>query len=323
MQRSSNKKGIMTLGEMLIDFIPEDKEGLLYQKCPGGAPANVAVGAARLGSKASFIGKVGDDLLGHYLRDTLIQHGVAVDQLVFGTEANTGIVFVTLDETGERSFHFFNRPSADRFLHSHEINAAAFASHKLFHFGTISMLQEPVRAATQTAIKLAKEHQNWISFDPNIRLNLWEDEAVLSQLILEMLTYTDILKVSEEEVLFITGEAQLEQGIKALKRMAAIPLILVTKGSQGSVAFFDDLRIEVPTISIHAVDTTGAGDAFTAGYLYYLDQHLDALNNLDEPFLNQLLRFANICGGLAASAKGAMTALPNLQQVESYLDTSR
>lgn len=174
-----SKNGLISLGEALIDFIPIDSENTVYQKSPGGAPANVAVGAARLGLNSTFVGSVGKDVLGYFLRDTLRDYGVNVSQLLLTEKYRTGLVFVTLAQNGERSFSFYIEESADQFLEEADINEDLFKNNKIFHFGTISMLRDPVRAATKKAVALAKENGMIISFDPNVRLSIWKDEELL------------------------------------------------------------------------------------------------------------------------------------------------
>ncbi len=311
-------KGVISLGEALIDFIPLDQGNLTYQKSPGGAPANVSVGLARLGVKSTFLGKVGDDVLGRFLQETLSNYGVDVSTMILTESARTGVVFVTNAEDGERSFDFYINPSADRFLNSEEINEAVFTKHRILHFGSISMISEPSRSATKKAVQTAKDKGMLISYDPNLRLGLWESEERAKETIVSMLSEADILKLSEEELTFITGEENIEAGIKKLAHYR-IPVIFITMGGEGSLVFTPEYSLRVPAMKVKAVDTTGAGDAFVSGILYGFNEYEGILSDLTKDELKQMTEFASVSGALAAATKGAMSALPTKSEVEDIL----
>ncbi|RNA67890.1 aminoimidazole riboside kinase [Alteribacter keqinensis] len=311
-------KGIVSLGEALIDFIPLDDNNETFQKSPGGAPANVAVGAARLGAKSTFLGKVGDDVLGRFLEETLKGYNVNTDHLSFSQDVRTGVVFVTLGEGGERSFEFYIDPSADRFLKEDEIDSSLFDEHNLVHFGSISLISEPSRSATIKAVDLAREKEAIVSYDPNLRLGLWEDEETAREAIISMLDKADVVKISEEELEFITGESDIDEGVKALSQYE-IPLVLVTLGGEGSYVFTCGEKLHVPAMKVDAVDTTGAGDAFVSGMLYQLHNSAKPIRELTAEEVAEMAGFASVSGGLAASTKGAMTALPTLDKVKEIL----
>ncbi|RWZ58862.1 aminoimidazole riboside kinase [Halobacillus fulvus] len=312
------EKGIISLGEALIDFIPLDDDNINFQKSPGGAPANVAVGLARLGAKSTFLGKVGDDVLGRFLKKTLTDYGVETESMYLTKDVRTGVVFVTLDETGERSFDFYIDPSADRFLEAKEVDPALFDSHNVFHFGSISMINEPAKSATKEAVKLAKEKGLIVSYDPNLRLGLWSSEEEARRTILSMLGEADIVKISEEELEFLTGEKDIEAGVAKLEEYT-IPVLYVTLGAEGSYVFTKNGHIQVPARKVEAVDTTGAGDAFVSGILYQLSERGKSTDQLSLEELEEMTLFASVSGSLAASTKGAMTALPTRDEVENYL----
>ncbi|MGD6794006.1 aminoimidazole riboside kinase [Metabacillus indicus] len=312
------KKGIISLGEALIDFIPADAENLVYQKSPGGAPANVAVGLARLGAPSSFLGKVGDDVLGTFLKETLQSFGVNTDHMLLTKEAKTGAVFVTLAEDGERSFDFYIDPSADRFLHEENLDVSLFEESKILHYGSISMISEPSKSATVKAVELARENGMIVSYDPNLRLSLWENEETAKETILSMFGKADLIKISEEELEFLTGETDIEKGVEKLS-VYHIPLLFITMGSEGSYAFTKNGAVKIDAMRVNAVDTTGAGDAFVSGILYQLHEHETHPGELTADELKRIGRFASVSGGLAASVKGAMTALPTLGEVEDIL----
>ncbi|WP_199228206.1 aminoimidazole riboside kinase [Salipaludibacillus keqinensis] len=316
------QKGIICLGEALIDFIPLDDNNETFQKSPGGAPANVAVGLARLGAKSTFLGKVGDDVLGRFMEDTLNEYGVDTSTMYFTKDTRTGVVFVTLGDGGERSFEFYIDPSADRFLTEEEVSDDLFQSHNLLHFGSISLISEPAKSATKKAVRLARENGLIVSYDPNLRLGLWTSEEQARTEIRSMLGEADVLKISEEELEFITGEKDIEKGVELLKDFQ-IPLILITLGSEGSYIFINGQSpVKVDAMKVDAVDTTGAGDAFVSGMLYQLHLYNHSIQDLSSEKVAEMARFASVSGGLAASTKGAMTALPTLDKVKTTLNQS-
>ncbi|MCH6269119.1 aminoimidazole riboside kinase [Neobacillus citreus] len=308
--------GVLCLGEALIDFIPLDAENETYQKAPGGAPANVSVGIAKLGGAATFIGKVGDDVLGQFLKETLDGYGVNTGPMEFTDEARTGVTFVTLEPSGERHFSFYINPSADRFLRKEEIDPSLFQQHKIFHFGSISLISEPARSATLWSVKQAKKTGMLISYDPNLRLGLWDSEEQAMETILTALPMADVLKVSDEELSFLTGCSNWEEGIAQLPDL---PLILVTLGGQGCIWHFKGKTGKVEALDCKVVDTTGAGDAFVSGILYSINESAKPLMELSETDIVEIVRFAAVSGGLATTKKGAMTGLPNLQEVQNLL----
>lgn len=312
------KQGIISLGEALIDFIPLDENNTTYQKSPGGAPANVAVGLSRLGAKSTFVGKVGEDVLGRFLLDTLKDYGVRTNQMLMTPDVRTGVVFVTNGEDGERSFDFYIDPSADRFLQADDIEEEDFVSHKILHFGSISMISSPAKEATHHAVKIAKENGLLVSYDPNLRLGLWDSEENARETIKSMISAADVLKISEEELEFITGEKEIEAGVEKLKSYD-IPFLIITMGSEGSYVFVGDAHQHVKAMKVKAVDTTGAGDAFVSGILFSLHEYSGEIESLTLEEAVRMARFAAVSGALAASTKGAMTALPSLEEVNDHL----
>ncbi|MGM0754286.1 MAG: aminoimidazole riboside kinase [Bacillota bacterium] len=313
------KQGIISLGEALIDFIPLDEQNTTYQKSPGGAPANVAVGLARLGARSTFLGKVGEDVLGRFLQDTLKDYGVRINQMLLTPDVRTGVVFVTNGEDGERSFDFYIDPSADRFLQMDDIDEEDFVSHKILHFGSISMISSPAKEATLHAVKVAKENGLLVSYDPNLRLGLWNSEENARETIKSMLSEADVLKISEEELEFITGEKEIEAGVAKLKSYT-IPFLIITMGAEGSYVYVGDARQYVPAMKVKAVDTTGAGDAFVSGILHSIHEYKGNIESLSIEEAARMARFAAVSGALAASTKGAMTALPSLEEVNLHLN---
>ncbi|MFZ3579404.1 aminoimidazole riboside kinase [Virgibacillus sp. DJP39] len=312
------KDGVISLGEALIDFIPTDGTNETYHKRAGGAPANVAVGIARLGGKSTFLGKIGDDVLGRFLQKTLHDYGVDAKRVQFSAETRTGVVFVTNAEDGERSFDFYIDPSADRFLEESEINESDFNDNKILHIGSISLISSPAKEATHYAVKLAKQNEMIVSYDPNLRIGLWDSEQNARETISSMLGHVDILKISEEELEFITRETGVSNGVEALSQFN-IPLILVTLGDQGCYIYTLKGSTHVPAMKVKAVDTTGAGDAFVSAMLYAVNKYDGTIEDLSLQEASKMAEFAAVSGALAASAKGAMTALPKLADVQKYL----
>ncbi len=313
------KQGVISLGEALIDFIPTDETNATYHKSPGGAPANVSVGIAKLGGKSTFLGKVGDDVLGRFLEKTLQTYSVYTNQMQFTKDIRTGVVFVTNTENGERSFDFYIDPSADRFLEVEEINETDFLQHKVLHFGSISLISNPAKNTTIHAVRLARENGMLVSYDPNLRLALWESEQTARDTIISMIGQTDILKLSEEELEFITGETEVSEGVSKLTTYN-VPLIIVTLGANGCYICTSNGSQHVPAMKVKTVDTTGAGDAFVSGILYKLSNYLGDLKSLSLEDAVKMAQFASVSGALAASTKGAMTALPTIPEVQNYLE---
>jgi fructokinase len=312
-------KGIISLGEALIDFTPLDDNNMKFQKSPGGAPANVAVGLSRLGAESTFVGKVGDDLLGRFMKEILEINSVNTDNMLLTDQARTGLTFVTLAEDGDRSFSFYVNSSADTFLSQDDIDTKIFKENKILHFGSISLIHEPACSATKYAVQQAKEQEMLISYDPNLRLNLWESSQAAKEGIISILDQVDILKISEEELEFITGEVDVEKGVKILKQEYDISLTYVTYGSKGSYYYYNNLLTFIEAMEVETVDTTGAGDAFVSGILYNLNKIDKKISELDKKFLDNTIKFASISGALAASQKGAMSALPTLEQIQEIM----
>ncbi len=309
---------IFSLGEALIDLIPLDDSNTTFQKNPGGAPANVAVGLARLGADSYFLGAVGDDSMGHFLKDTLHHYGVKTDHIVLDATNKTGLVLVTNAKNGERSFEFINTYRADMSFHEQDV-PDALAEADLLHIGSISLISGDAVAATRRAIALAKEHQVPISYDPNLRESLWSNLDVARTTIQSVLPDAQIVKLAEEELTFLTGQTNLDEGAAELLAEYPIQLLAVTRGSEGSLLYTNRAMAEINAISVDAVDTTGAGDAFMSGLLHQCATRSFAFD-WDEDELQDIGRFAAISGGLAASVKGAMAALPTLDEVSRRLD---
>lgn len=290
-------KKIWVLGDAVVDLLP-DGEGRLLQ-CPGGAPANVAVGIARLGGQSAFIGRVGDDPFGRFMAKTLADEKVDVKFLRLDPAHRTSTVVVDLDDQGERSFTFMVRPSADLFLESADL--PTFSAGEWLHVCSIALSAEPSRSATFEAMAAIREAGGYVSFDPNIRPDLWPDENALRRCLEQALQSADVVKLSVEELAFLTGNVEVNVGLDALMARCPARLVLVTQGKEGVIAWHDGAVKHYPATPVECVDTTGAGDAFVAGLLYGLAAGQD---------LTPVIALAQRCGALATTAKGAITALP-------------
>jgi len=315
------------LGELLIDFMPQEVglpliDTYTFRKAPGGAPANVAVGLARLGVSAGFIGKVGEDAFGRFLARVLQENGVDASHLRFSREARTALAFVSLLPDGERDFMFYRHPSADMLLRPEEIDEAYIAAARVFHFGSITLISEPSRSATLRAAETAREHGLLVSYDPNLRLSLWPDEAAARRGMLTGLPYADVLKVSEEEAAFLTGREDLEEALGRLRRDYDIALAVATLGRAGCFYLGPAGGGRVPGFEVETVDTTGAGDGFAAGLLAELLRLAPTradIEKLTPADLAGLFTFANAVGALTTTKKGAIPSLPTRKQVTQFL----
>jgi fructokinase len=311
---------VIACGELLIDFVAAESgvtlaEAPAFVKAAGGAPANVAVGVARLGYRAGFMGQVGDDDFGHFLADTLAGAGVDVGGVRFSQEARTALAFVSLRGDGERSFMFYRHPSADMLWRPADVDAAYAATGRIFHFGSISLIGEPSRSATFAALSHARAAGALISYDPNLRLPLWSSAEAARAGMLDGLAHADLVKVSEEELAFLTGESDIAAGARALWR-DRLRLLAVTRGAAGCAYFTAESRGELPGFQVEPLDTTGAGDGFVAGLLAGL---LDHGLRWDQPIVEQALRLGNAVGALTTTRRGAIPALPTRDAVERFL----
>lgn len=310
------------LGEALVDFVADTAGVTLsecpgFRKAPGGAPANVAVGLARLGVEAAFLGRVGEDPFGHFLEQTLSGAGVDTRFVTFDGEARTGLAFVSLRADGERDFVFYRNPSADMLHRPEHIPESALEGCRIYHFGSISLIQEPSRSATLDALHRARKAGARISFDPNLRPPLWPSLDQARKEIREALPLADVVKVSEEEAEFLFGAAPIDTHLDALLR-AGPRLAAVTLGAGGSCLANGATRVRVPGYAVQAVDTTGAGDAFVAGLLTALLESTDPAD-LTAADLGEIGRFANAMGAITCLRKGAIPALPTRERVQEFL----
>ncbi|WP_159654088.1 aminoimidazole riboside kinase [Vibrio atypicus] len=299
-------------GDAVVDLIPETDS--TYLKCPGGAPANVAVGIARLSGQCRFIGRVGNDPLGRFISEVLRVEGVDTSQLRLDDNQRTSTVIVDLDHEGERTFTFMVKPSADQFMTEDDI--PTFNKGEWLHCCSIALANEPSRSATLKALKSIKSVGGYVSFDPNLREEVWQDPEQIRTVVMQAIRLADVIKFSEEELLFLTECDTLESGLLALEPLR-IPLILVTLGANGSIMIVEGQREHIPSQKVQAIDTTGAGDAFVSGLLAYLSQYEEWFQR---EIIRHAVRWGNGCGALATTQKGAMTALPDKKSLLEFLN---
>ena len=315
------KIDVVALGELLIDFINNgvsEQGNPLFEANPGGAVCNVLAMLNKLGHKTAFIGKVGEDFFGHQLKKVLDEINIDTTNLLMDKDVRTTLAFVANDESGERSFSFYRNPGADMMLRTDEVSEEAILSARMFHFGTLSMTHELVREATKGALKIAKDNHLLISFDPNLRESLWDTLENAKTQVDYGLHYCDVLKISDNEIQWFTGEEDYDKGIQILQDIYQIPLILLSMGKDGSRAYYKDLRVEVPGfVQESTIETTGAGDTFFGSCLHFvLEKGLDDLKESD---LREMLTFANAAASIITTRKGALKVMPSENEISELV----
>lgn len=310
---------ILTIGEILIDLTQSgiSENGIpIYNANPGGAPANVAVAASRLGASAAFIGKVGNDAYGEFLCETLEKNNVNTDGVVVDNSANTTLAVVSVNERGERDFAFYRKNSADTLLSENEITDQQLSNTHILHFGSVSLTDEPSRTATLSAVRRARALGATITYDPNYRQRLWNSEAEAVEQMKKPLSLVDILKVSDEEILLICETDNIEEAARQLCEKYSIALVLVTLGAKGAYYRFKDYDGVVPGVKVTVADTNGAGDTFFGAFLSrmaYMKKYNPS--KLSKKDIEQVLAFANRAAAITTSRSGAIPAMPTLDEV--------
>ena len=316
------KYDVVALGELLIDFTENGTSGQgnpIYEANPGGAPCNVLSMLTKLGHKTAFIGKVGQDIFGNRLKKTLDEVGIDTSNLVMDEEVRTTLAFVETFPDGDRDFSFYRNPGADMMLHEDEVQMELVKDTNIFHFGTLSMTHEEVRNATKKAIAAAKEAGAVISFDPNLREPLWKSLDDAKEQVAYGLSQCDVLKISDNEIQWFTGEEDYDAGIAKLRQQYDIPLIMLSMGKDGSRAYYKDLRVEVkPFIQENTIETTGAGDTFGGCCLHYVLEN--GLHNLSKENLTEMLTFANAAASIITTRKGALRVMPEEKEVRELVE---
>ena len=315
----NDRRRLVAIGELLIDFSGDRPGGIAgvetFRRHPGGAPANVAVQYARLGGQAKLLTKLGNDGFGDYLLGVMAENGVDVASVKRTGEAPTALAFVALADNGERDFAFYRSPSADMLLAAADIDPADFREGDILHFCSVDLVDAPVRRAHDRAIALAVERRMLVSFDPNLRFALWPDRDELRKTVLRYLPHADIVKVGEDEATFLTGSND-EAAWSALLQ-GNVRLLVVTRGPAGATLFTRSRRIDVPGRNVKAVDTTGAGDAFIAAFLFALGWHGigNAALDADPEVLRKSLSYANRVASVVVTKHGAIPSLPTRAEV--------
>ena len=311
---------VTALGELLIDFTESGMSpqgNPLLEANPGGAPCNVLAMLAKLGHRTAFVGKVGADMFGRRLRQVVTDAGIDTSGLVEDQQVNTTLAFVHTFEDGDRDFSFYRNPGADMMLTAADVKEELLTDCRIFHFGSLSMTAEGCRNATEVSVARAKQAGALISFDPNLREPLWDSLETAKERVLYGLTQCDILKISDNEIEWLTGEKDYKKAAAILKERYRIPLILVSLGKNGSMVFSDGAFAQMPGYRVNTIETTGAGDTFCACVLHYILENGFRAYNEEE--LTELLRFANGAAALVTTRKGALSVMPAKDEVEALI----
>ncbi|RKS87635.1 fructokinase [Orbus hercynius] len=309
------KTKIWCLGDAVVDLLPLDNKQ--YQACAGGAPANVAVGIAKLGNPAGFIGRVGDDPFGHFMQETFASYQVDSQSLEFDPKIKTSTVLVDLAKNGERSFTFLVSPSADQFV---SVDALPSFGQDILHFCSLALVGQTCRETLAHAIKTLKSQQGKISFDINLREQMWADKHEMRQVITRFVHQADILKLSDEELFWLTESDDWENALDKLEKDYSATLKIITKGSEGSIVLWNQARYQYSAYKVTSIDTTGAGDAFVAGLLSGI-----AIYDFptDIAIVDTIISIASACGALATTEKGALTALPTNHYLQEFISENK
>lgn len=312
---------IVALGELLIDFTEagQGKDGMkLFEQNPGGAPANMLTAASHMGHSTAFIGKIGADMHGTFLKKTLEKEGINTRALVEDPEFFTTLAFVEINENGERNFSFARKPGADTRLRKEELDRELLSNCQIFHFGSLSLTDEPAKGATLEAIKIAKRAGAMISYDPNYRAPLWESQEKAMEEMKAVIPFADVMKVSDEESLLLTGAKTYEEAADCLL-LKGPKLVAVTLGGDGVLVATKECREKISAFRTEAVDTTGAGDSFWGGFLsHFLTLH-KAIEELDREEIRACALVGNAVAGLCVQKRGGIPAIPERERVMEFL----
>lgn len=323
MTQIEKKYDVVALGEMLIDFamVGQSEQGNNeFEACPGGAPCNVLAMLNKLGKKTAFIGKVGNDQFGKLLKATIEEIGIESKGLLMDEEVNTTLAFVHTFPDGDRDFSFYRNPGADMMLTKEEVDYDLIRQAKVFHLGTLSMTDEPVRSATKEALDVAKEAGCLISFDPNLRPPLWKSLDTAKEMMEYGFGYCDILKISDNEIQFVSGKEDYDEGIQYLIDKYNIQLIFLTLGKDGSRAYYKGRCIEQGGFKVATIETTGAGDTFCGSVINGVVEK--GIDNFTDEDLQKLLEFANAAAAVVTTRKGAICSMPNPEEVVALIENA-
>ena len=318
---------VICMGELLVEHVSTANNVSLvhapgFIKAPGGAPANVAVALQRLGLRAGFVGKVGRDPFGEYLRESIAQTGVDTTYLFVDEKARTTAVYVAVWDDGRKDLCFYRNPGADMMLNADEISDDIFAGARCFHFGSISFINEPSASAQRKALQMARAKGLMISYDPNYRPTLWPDRQTAEKIIQDSFHYCHLAKISEEEWQVATGFEDLEAGIKAIMAKG-VELLVISRGENGAIATNGDYRIELSGLDVEVIETTGAGDGFLGAIITALlpeREKTGSLATISEDTIRNALKMANAVGALTCKKAGAIPALPTRAETKKFID---
>ncbi|MCL4506310.1 MAG: PfkB family carbohydrate kinase [Chloroflexi bacterium] len=319
---------VISMGELLVEFVSTADNISLsrapgFIKAPGGAPANVAVALQRLGLNARFVGKVGDDPFGFYLRESIAETGVDTNYLFVERTARTTAVFVAVWDDGRKDLCFYRNPGADMLINESDITEDVFGNAQCFHFGSISLINEPAASAQRKALRIAHERGLMITYDPNYRPTLWPNAQTAHEVIFSQFKHCHLAKVSSEEWVTATGHTELSDGVRAVLDQG-VELLVISRGDKGAFATNGSYQIEMPAYPVDVVETTGAGDGFMAAMIAQLlpeRRKSGSLAKVDKQVVEDALRFATAVGALTCTKRGAIPALPTHAEVEAFLRT--
>lgn len=311
---------VTALGELLIDLTQNgmsEQGNPILEANPGGAPCNVLALLSKMGHKTAFLGKVGKDGFGEQLTKGLVETGISTEGLQYDTQVHTTLAVVHTYADGDRDFSFYRNPGADMMLRPEEVNGEMIRNSKIFHFGSLSMTDQPVRSAHLQALKIAKEAGVLRSYDPNLRPPLWPNLEVAKENILELMGHCDILKISDNEIQWLSGKEDYDEGIAWLRSRYDIPLIFLTLGKDGSRAYCGNVRTEQPGFKLNTIETTGAGDTFFGSVLHHILEK--GFRPYTKEELDEMLRFANAAAALVTTRRGALRVMPSKDEIAEVL----
>ncbi|GMQ61615.1 carbohydrate kinase family protein [Vallitalea maricola] len=313
---------IIALGELLIDFTPigkSDRGNNIFEQNPGGAPANLLAYLSKLHAKTAFIGKVGNDSFGEFLKNTLKEKGIDTIGIKVDKDINTTLAFVHIDETGDRSFSFYRKPGADINLSIEELDNDLIKNTKIFHFGSLSLTDSPIRETTLKALEIAKNNGVFITYDPNLRTNLWNNLDDAKAMIIKGLEYASVVKVSEEELEFITNEKNIKMAsAKLMREFNNIKMLCISLGAEGSIIKTDKYYEFVKAYKVQAIDTTGAGDTFFGGIIYKLLESNMRIEELSKEDIIDMLAFANAGAAIVTTKYGSISIMPSEEEISEF-----
>ncbi len=313
---------IVALGELLIDFTEAGygKDGMkLFEQNPGGAPANLLTAASHMGCRTAFIGKVGADMHGIFLKETLKNEGIDTRAVVEDADYFTTLAFVEIDKSGERNFSFARKPGADTMLRKEELDIELLSNCRIFHFGSLSLTDEPSKGATLEAVALAKKAGAIISYDPNYRASLWKNQCTAVEEMKSVVSLADVMKVSDEESLLLTGMTSYEEAADELLAMG-LKLVAITLGNQGVLVARKGKKEIIEAFQVESVDTTGAGDSFWGGFLSCFLSFNQSVNQMEWKNIKKCAITGNAVAALCVQKRGGIPSVPSKETVNSFIN---